>query len=195
MRRKTLIVTGLMGSGKSAVCALLRERGIPVYNADARTKALYARRPSLVPLMEQALGQALRRPDGPLDRQALAARIFADAPSRERVEALVYPLVLQDFRRWRSRCKGAAWVALESAVILSKPLFDGLADAAVEVTAPLEVRLQRVMRRDGLSREEALARMAVQGIPAEKVTFRIPNDGSPEALARSVKQVISNIIQ
>ena len=59
---ETIILTGLIGSGKSAVSALLGERGIPVYDSDARTKALYDENPTLVPALEKMLGIPLRRP-------------------------------------------------------------------------------------------------------------------------------------
>ena len=57
---KTVIVTGGIGSGKSAVCALLKKRGVPVYDCDAKAKELYGRRPSLVSRLEKALGALLR---------------------------------------------------------------------------------------------------------------------------------------
>ena len=189
MRRKTVIVTGLIGSGKSAVCALLRERGIPVYDSDARTKGLYDRRPALVGRLEEALGLPLRGTDGRLDRKALAARIFSDAAARKKLEAIVYPEVLADFKRWRARQKGAPFVVLESAVILSKPVFDGLADAVVLVSAPEEVRLRRVMQRDSLPAEAVCARMAAQVVPMEKVTETLFNEGTPQALQKAVEQV------
>ncbi len=189
MRRKTVIVTGLIGSGKSAVCALLRERGIPVYDSDARTKRLYDSSPVLVERLEAALGIGLRGEDGRLDRKALAARIFSDSAARETLEGIVYPAVLEDFKRWRARQKGAPFVALESAVILSKPLFDGLADAVVLVTAPEEVRLSRVRKRDSLSEEAVRARMSAQRIPSGKVSVELSNDGTEEALRQAVDAV------
>ena len=189
MRRKTVIVTGLIGSGKSAVCALLRERGIPVYDSDARTKGLYDRRPALAGRLEEALGLPLRGTDGRLDRKALAARIFSDAAAREKLEAIVYPEVLADFKRWKARQKEAPFVVLESAVILSKPVFDGLADAVVLVSAPEEVRLRRVMQRDSLPAEAVRARMAAQMVPMEKVTATLFNEGTPQALQKAVEQV------
>ena len=189
MRRKTVIVTGLIGSGKSAVCALLRERGIPVYDSDARTKGLYDRRPALVDRLEEALGLPLRGADGRLDRKALAARIFSDAAARETLEAIVYPEVLADFKRWKARQKGAPFVVLESAVILTKPVFDGLADAVVLVSAPEEVRLQRVMQRDSLPATAVRARMAAQVVPMEKVTATLFNEGTSQALRKAVEQV------
>ena len=126
---ETIILTGLIGSGKSAVSALLRERGIPVYDSDARTKALYDENPTLVPALEKVLGIPLRTAGGKLDRKALAAVIFSDAKAREQVENTVYPAVLEDFPPLAERAVHAPFVVLESAVILSKPIFDGLADA------------------------------------------------------------------
>ena len=184
---KTILLTGPIGSGKSAVSALLLERGIPVYDSDARTKQLYNRRPALVRRLEQALGMSLRTGDGKLDRARLAARIFADASARERLEAIVYPAVLQDFRRWRDRQQEAPFVVLESAVALAKPLFDGVWDVAVLVKAPEALRMQRVMARDGLDETAVRARMAAQQIPWDRAQVVLENDGTPEALAQAVE--------
>ncbi|MBR0286244.1 MAG: dephospho-CoA kinase [Bacteroidales bacterium] len=184
----TVIVTGGIGSGKSAVCALLRERGIPVYDCDSRVKELYSCRRSLVPKLEKALGSPLRRADGTLDKTRLAAIIFSDPAARETLEGIVYPILLQDFKRWRSHQK-APFVALESAIILSKPLFDGLADVVVLVEAPQELRISRVMARDGLSLPEVERRLSAQNIPLEKVDVTLVNDGSSEELAAAVEHV------
>lgn len=187
---KTVIVTGGIGSGKSAVCAMLRERGIPVYDSDSRTKSLYDKYPSLVESLESALGQALKLPDSTLDRKKLAAVIFSDSSAREKVEAVVYPFVLKDFKRWRSRYGKAHFVVLESAVILSKPVFDGIADAVVLVDAPLELRLQRISLRDGSSMDAALERVKAQEeVPRDKVTEVIVNDSSPERLKAETERV------
>jgi len=185
---RTVIVTGGIGSGKSAVCALLARRGIPVYDSDSRVKELYASRRSLVPQLEKALGSPLRQADGTLDKARLAAIIFSDESARETLESIVYPVLLKDFLRWRSRQK-APFVVLESAIILSKPVFDGLADAVVLVTAPEDLRIQRTMERDGLSREAVQRRLSAQSIPMEKVDVTLPNDGTPEELSAAVEHV------
>ena len=184
----TVIVTGGIGSGKSAVCALLRKRGIPVYDSDSRVKELYACRRSLVPRLEKALGSPLRLADGTLDKARLAALIFSDEVARETLESIVYPIILKDFQRWRSRQK-APFVVLESAIILSKPVFDGLAGAVVLVDAPEDIRIQRVMQRDGLSREAIVRRLSAQTLPLEKVDVVLPNGGSSEELSDAVDHV------
>jgi dephospho-CoA kinase len=184
----TVIVTGGIGSGKSAVCALLRKRGIPVYDSDSRVKELYVCRRSLVPRLEKALGSPLRQADGTLDKARLAALIFSDEKARETLESIVYPILLKDFQRWRCRQK-APFVVLESAIILSKPVFDGLADAVVLVEAPEELRIQRTMQRDGLSREAVQRRISAQSIPMEKVDVHLMNDGTLEDLSATVEHV------
>lgn len=185
---KTVIVTGGIGSGKSAVCALLKKRGVPVYDCDAKAKELYGRRPSLVSRLEKALGAPLRGTDGKLDKARLAALIFSDLRARETVEGMVYPILLQDIRRWQKR-QSAAWGALESAVILSKPVFDGVADGVVLVEAPQELRIARVMQRDGLGREAVIGRIRSQEIPREKADVLLANDGTPQALSEAVERV------
>lgn len=183
---KTVVVTGRMGSGKSAVCRILGKRGIPVYDSDARTKALYNELPDLIPTLEKALDLSLRLPDGTLDKSKLAARIFSDHSARETLESIVYPLVKEDFRAWRSRQKDVPFVVLESAVVLSKPLFADVIDAVVLVEAPDEVRVRRVMDRDGLSREQILGRLAAQ--PAVRSSVVIENAGSLSELENAVDQ-------
>lgn len=175
----TVIVTGMIGSGKSAVCTLLSKRGIPVYDSDSRTKALYDSIPGLKDRLEAELGVPF---------SGLAKTIFSDAAAREKLEAIVYPLVLEDFIAWRDVQTGAPFVVLESAVILSKPLFDGLADAVVAVTAPEEIRLARLIAR-GLTEEDARRRISAQTLDISKADVIIENNGSLRALFCRVSRV------
>ena len=174
----TVIVTGMIGSGKTAVCALLSKRGIPVYDSDSRTKALYNDVPGLKERIEAELGVPF---------SSLAKIIFSNSEAREKLEAIVYPLVRADFEAWRD-AQDAPFVVLESAIILSKPIFDGLADAVVAVTAPEEIRLERLIAR-GLTQEDASRRMASQCIDLSKADVVIHNDGTLQNLSRRVGRV------
>ena len=154
---KTVLVTGGIGSGKSAVCAYLASRGVPVYDSDSRTKALYTSDPAVLPALESALGISLRDASGKFDRHALAAVIFADTDARTTLEKIVYPAVLRDFLSWREACSHAPWcgygsvpfVVMESAVAAHKAPFDAVFDKIVAVAAPLETRVLRATKRDG----------------------------------------------
>lgn len=184
----TILVTGGIGSGKSAVCALLRERGVPVYDCDSRVKELYLIRKELVPSLEEALGCPLRLPDGTLDKARLASLIFSDPSARETLEGIVYPILREDLESWKQRQK-APLAVIESALILSKPMFDGVADAVVLVEASEQLRIRRVMERDGASREEVQRRISAQHFPLEKVNLTLVNEDTPEALSAAVDRV------
>ena len=191
---KTLVVTGGIGSGKSAVCAMLASRGIPVYDADARTKALYDTDPTLLPALEQALGLSLRGADGHLDRKALGAAIFGDAGRLASLEAVVHPAVYRDFVAWREGCPASApFVVMESAIFLQKPLFHPLADKVLLVDAPASLRLERAVARGGLSREEVLSRMDAQRVDVEGADAVLVNDGDLTALESRLDAVLETI--
>jgi dephospho-CoA kinase len=197
---KTVILTGGMGSGKSAVCAVLKARGVPVYDSDSRTKSLYDRDPALVGALEAALGNGLRAADGRLDRAKLASLIFQDPARKAAVEAIVHPAVLADFRRWKRWHRPKGWtygpvpfVVLESAIILSCPVFDGVGDRTVLVDASEEVRLARAVARDGSAPEAVLRRIRQQRFDLSRVDAVISNDGSLEDLAAAADRVFLNL--
>ena len=197
---KTVILTGGMGSGKSAVCRYLSSRGVPVYDSDARTKSLYDRDPSLVLRLEEVLGVSLRDADGRLDRRLLAGIIFSDPAAKSQVESAVYPAVLADFRRWKRWHRPKGWtygsvpfVILESAVILSHPIFDGLGDRVVLVDAAEDVRVQRAVARDHCGPDAALRRIRQQTFDLARVDAIIRNDGSLEALSEETDRVFLNL--
>ena len=197
---KTVILTGGMGSGKSAVCAVLKARGVPVYDSDSRTKSLYDRDPALVGALEAALGTGLRAADGRLDRAKLASLIFQDPALKAAVEAIVHPAVLADVRRWKRWHRPKGWtygpvpfVVLESAIILSCPVFDGVGDRTVLVDASEEVRLARAVARDGSAPEAVLRRIRQQRFDLSRVDAVISNDGSLEDLAAAADRVFLNL--
>ena len=197
---KTVILTGGMGSGKSAVCAFLKARGVPVYDSDSRTKSLYDRDPALVGVLEAALGTGLRTADGRLDRSKLASLIFQDPARKAAVEAIVHPAVLADFRRWKRWHRPKGWtygpvpfVVLESAIILSCPVFDGVGDRTVLVDASEEVRLARAVARDASDPEAALRRMRQQRFDLSRVDAVLRNDGSLDELAAETDRVFLNL--
>ncbi|MBO7641314.1 MAG: dephospho-CoA kinase [Bacteroidales bacterium] len=179
---KTLLVTGGIGSGKSAVCAYLGERGIPVYDSDAAVKRLYDTDPDLLASLETLFDTPLRQDDGRLDRKKLAAILFSDPRALAQLEAVVHPAVLRDFLRWRDALAGAPFVILESAIATSKPLFDDVYDAVLLVTAPEQQRLERACRRDKASEEAVRRRMAAQHFDLLRADAVVNNDQGRDAL-------------
>lgn len=159
---RTLAVTGGIGSGKSYVVRMFSALGVPVYDADARTKALYASDMELLAELKSVLGESLVK-DGVLDRKFMASRIFSDPGLLARVESAVFPRVLLDFGRWKTeQCPASGFVIMESAIYLEKPVLAGIADKVLTVVCPLETRVRRVMSRSAMTRKEVMERMANQ---------------------------------
>lgn len=161
MAKTVIALTGGIGSGKSAVATAFCALGIPSYDCDSRAKALYRTDRVLAARVAKLLGEDVLADDGTLDIRKMAERVFADAALLEQLEAIVHPAVAEDFRQWAA-AQESDIVIMESAILQQKPFFDNFADYTITVSAPEEVRIQRVMRRDGLSREQVRSRLANQ---------------------------------
>jgi dephospho-CoA kinase len=145
-------LTGSIGMGKSTAARMLRQMGVPVYDADAAVHALQAKGGAALPPIEAAFPGVVK--GGVLDRQALGARVFGNTEALRRLEAIVHPLVRQ---RQIAFLKRAAQRG-EKLVVLDIPLlFEGLGerrvDATLVVSAPLFLQRHRVMARPGMTAE------------------------------------------
>lgn len=159
-----LILSGGIGSGKSVAAGMLSEMyGFPVYCADARVKELYEEHPNLLEDIEKELGCVLRDDEGRFVPSLLAREIFAEGNALDKVEALVFPVLKEDFEKWMGENPSKVHI-LESATILEKEFFKGFGDLALIVTAPFDVRLARAMERDNASQMQVRARMDKQKI-------------------------------
>lgn len=106
MKSLTLLITGGIGSGKSLVSRYMEELGVPVYDSDSRTKALYDG--ELLSRLETALGARLRTEDGRFDKRELARLIFSDNVNMSKMEQVVYPAVIEDFEAWKNEVSGGS---------------------------------------------------------------------------------------
>lgn len=172
-------VTGGIGSGKSTVCQLFEVLGAPVFNSDQVSKDILATDPEVVKAVEQRFGKASYGPDGP-DRAYLADIVFSDAQPLEDLNAILHPKVGQAFTLWCEEQKGP-YVLKEAAILFEAGAHNAL-DAVVVVSAPKALCVERVIQRDGSTRQEVEARMAKQMPLAEKEALAdhlVFNDGRP----------------
>ena len=152
-------ITGGIGSGKSTVCEMLAGRGVAVYTADERAKALMATDVALRSSIIEAFGSDAYTAEG-LNRGFLAANVFASPEALARLNGLVHPAVMADFEAWAEQQEGD-YVVLESAILFEAAL-DNRVDVSVAVMAPEALRLERAIARDGASEEQIRARMRNQ---------------------------------
>lgn len=167
LKMKVLGCTGGIGSGKSYVANIFSRMGIPVYDSDCRAKSLYDTDTLLRDQIVSLLGASVIK-DGVIQRPVMASLIFKDKDLLWEVEKLVHPAVVRDFCRWKesfvegTEGKGVPFVIMESAILLEKPLVKECTDMVLNVSAPLELRIGRVMARDGVGRDRVLERMDAQ---------------------------------
>lgn len=164
-------ITGGIGSGKSYVCRILQDYGIEVYDCDAGAKRLMRSDRTLQRRLSEAVGTEVF-PDGILDKAVLAKFLLSSEENNRIVNSIVHPAVADDFA-----CSGMSW--LESAILFEAD-FQKYVDRVVCVSAPLEVRIQRIMHRDGISHEQAvewIARQMPQEEKERRSDYVIVNDG------------------
>lgn len=166
-------ITGGIGSGKSFVCKRLEAFGIRVYDCDAAAKRLMRTSSALQRDLCRLVGDDVYV-DGMLQKQVLAKFLLASEDNKQAVNQIIHPAVARDFE-----CSGYEW--LESAILFDSG-FDRRIhfDYIVCVSAPLEIRIQRVMNRDGISREktmEWISRQLSQEEVLKRADFEIVNDG------------------
>ncbi|MDO4510648.1 MAG: dephospho-CoA kinase [Bacteroidales bacterium] len=171
-----IAITGGIGSGKSVVSRVLTHMDYPVYDCDAEAKRLMHTSPHVRALLVEQFG-AETFSDGVLNTQHLSAVAFSSPEALARLNAIVHPAVKQDMLVWAERQGGAAFV--ETAIPYSSGL-DKAVDAIWRVTAPVELRIARVMARNGLAREQVEARIASQRAEEEvrRAEVILLNDGT-----------------
>lgn len=191
MRHLTAI-TGGIGSGKSVVSALLRVMGYEVYDCDARAKWVMTHDPLLRQQLIEFFGEETYSADGTLlNKPFLASKIFGDAEALQKMNACVHPAVARDLMQQSA-------IFFESAILFESG-FDKLVPPSEvwTVSAPLELRITRAMKRDGASREKILNRIDSQ-LPQEEKERRadhiIRNDDE-HSLIEQVHELIDNIIK
>lgn len=166
MRRLLRVgLTGGIGSGKSTVARLLEMMGAAVYVADDRAKRLMNIDARLKEEIIRLFGSEAYLPNGTLNRPSLAAQVFGHPERLTLLNAAVHPAVARDFLSWvaaqEQTPRRPAYVVEEAAILIESGAWKQM-DVIVAVTAPLEVRLRRVMQRDGVTRQMAMRRIEAQ---------------------------------
>lgn len=183
-------ITGGIGSGKSTIAKQLRAMGYAVYDTDSEAKRLIVEDTQVRQQIEQLFGSEVYK-DGVYQTALVAQRVFADHSLLAKLNAIVHPAVRADIGRRvsghasrESRVENQKNLFFIECAILYQAGFDSLCDKVVAVTAPEDVRLQRVIARDHSSSDKVLARMRAQ--QAEEILQRadiiINNDGQTSIL-------------
>jgi dephospho-CoA kinase len=169
-------ITGGIGSGKSTVARIFEVLGIPVYYADAAAKRLMQHDKELREGVISAFGEHIY-PNGTLDRKALASVVFSDRAKLQLLNSLVHPATIRDGEDWAAG-QTSPYVLREAALLFESGV-DRLLDCMIGVSAPIDLRIKRVMHRDKITREQIQHRIDNQmdeALKMERCDYLIFND-------------------
>lgn len=197
-KQRVIGVVGPVAAGKTVVCRMLADRGAAVISADEVNRALLAPGQPLLAKVIEAFGEQYLRPDGSLDRAALARHVFSDLAALERLEALVHPPMKAEIaRRVRKALNaGAPLVVVEAAVLYRMSAAD-LVDYVVMVTADRAERRRRLIECLGLPPEDANQRIALHerlGFDRVPADYVIDTTAGPEAACAQVQALLQKLL-
>lgn len=185
-------ITGGMGAGKSVISEMMRCLGIPVYDADIASKKILNSNTKVKTQLIELLGEEIFS-NGQLNRPLMAQQIFNNNELLLKTNAIIHPAVFDDFIAW-SEAQNKEVVACETAILFESGMVSYF-DSILMVSAPLEIRIERCLKRNNFTREQVLERIAKQMDESKKIElsdFVIDNDNR-KALYPQLKNFLNNL--
>jgi dephospho-CoA kinase len=186
-------LTGGIGSGKTTVAKIFESNGIPVYYADLEAKKLMNENPEIIRKIIKKFGKKAYS-ENKLNTGYIAGIVFKNPQKLKELEAIVHPEVKKDFIRWTKQQKSDI-IVLENA-ILHRSGMDKDVDLIISITSEPEKRIERVVSRDNISREEVLQRINNQKKEVEMLKnsdIIINNDETKQKLQKKIEEIILKV--
>ncbi len=161
-------LTGGIGSGKTTVARIFEVLGIPVYYADVAAKKIMNEDQTIKVTLIKVFGEEAYK-DGELNRSYLSTIVFSNADKLNLLNSIVHPATIKDAEEWIKRQTGS-YIVKEAALLFESGSHQNL-DYVIGIKSPLELRITRAMKRDGISREEVMARMNKQMSEEKKLSL------------------------
>ena len=184
---KKIGITGGIGSGKTYVAAVFQSLGIPIFYADIQSKKLMTSSEKLIKLLKEEFGNDIYK-DSDLNKEKLASIVFSNSNKLQKLNSLVHPIVKEEFNNWCKK-QTSPYVIKEAAILFESKSHLGL-DAVICVSAPLELRMERLLKRDNSSEKEIKKRIENQISQEEKEKrsdYIIVNDEKELLLPKIIK--------
>lgn len=185
-------LTGGIGSGKSFVSELFQTLGVPIYNADFNAKLLMETLPEVKSMIQHNFGKEAYILNK-LNRKFLAQQVFNNESARNLMNAIVHPMVREDFLKWGNSIDNQHY-GIESAILIESG-FHTLVDKIILVEAPIEIKIDRIQLRDHISRDETISRIASQYSDDQKRHYAhfIINNNGDQALIPQIENILSTL--
>lgn len=166
---KRIGITGGIGSGKSIVCKVFELLGVPIFYADNEAKKIYDDE-KVKTLLINKYGFEIYLPDGKLNKEKLSKIIFSNQDELKYINSLIHPLVAKAYSEWCEKHKHFPYTLKEAAILFESGAYKEL-DMVITVSAPVELRINRVMKRDNLTRIQILERIKHQWEEEKRIKY------------------------
>lgn len=189
---KIIGLTGGIGSGKTMVAEYFKSLGIPVYIADKEARQLMTSE-NIINALSNEFGKEILE-NGILNREKLAQLVFNDSKKLQKLDSIVHPEVKKHFDNWVEKHKNSPFVVKEAAILFESGSYK-YCDTIITVTAPLETRLQRVMKRDKTDRESVLKRIKNQWTDEQRIAKSnyVIHNLSVESTKKQVDEILKKL--
>ena len=184
---KKIGITGGIGSGKTYVASVFQSLGIPIFNADIQAKKLMTSSRRLIKLVKEEFGNDIYK-DSDLNKEKLSSIVFSNSDKLQKLNSLVHPIVKEEFNNWYKK-QTSPYIIKEAAILFESNSHIGL-DAVICVSAPLDLRMKRLLNRDDYSEKEIKKRIENQISQEEKEKlsdYIIINDEKELLLPKIIK--------
>ena len=189
---KIIGLTGGIGSGKTIVAEYFKSLGVPVYIADEEAKKLMTS-DDIINALSNEFGKEILE-NGILNREKLAQLVFNDSKKLQKLNSIVHPEVKKHFDNWVEKHKNYSFIVKEAAILFESGSYK-YCDTIITVTAPLETRLQRVMKRDKTDRESVLKRIENQWTDEQRIAKSnyVIHNLSVESTKKQVDEILKKL--
>ena len=154
-------ITGGIGCGKTTVCKVFELLGVPVYYADDEAKKLLGFDENVKKNILQTFGSSILNDNGIIDRKKLASFVFNNKEKLEKLNSIVHPAVNLHFENWLKKYSSQKYILKEAAILFESGAYK-FVDKVIAVIAPIELKINRAMQRDKITREQVMQRMSNQ---------------------------------
>lgn len=163
-------ITGGIGSGKTIICEIFKHLNIPIYNADIEAKRILVNNSIVRKELIKNFGNNVYLNSSEINKKFLADIIFNDKTALKKINSIVHPAVWQNFLYFIQNKTSYNYVILEAAILIESGFYKNM-DYVVTVTAPEDIRVQRVMKRDNVPKENVMQRINNQILEEERIKF------------------------
>lgn len=189
---KKVALSGGIGSGKTVLTKVFAALGVPIYNSDIRAKQLMQSSEIIRKQLIAVFGEAVYE-NNELQKKTLAQYIFNNNELRQKVNAIVHPVVIDDYNAWSTQ-QNAVYTIMETALLFENDLYKNF-DTTIYIQSPIELRIARVMQRDNCTRAEVEKRIKMQiddTICVQKADYVVENNNFALSQILAVHNSIQN---